>query len=460
MLRRRHGYNGDVTSVMTMRQRQAIFWLGSYLLLVLMPLFILLLAPVPAKQGFWWDAGIGLGFSALIMLVMQFFITARLKRPAAPFGMDVIYYFHRYLGYALLAVVLGHPLLLVIANPAIVTDFQLSSLSWAIVSGMLALALMLIVVAVSAWRKQLRIPYDIWRLTHLLLALGVAGLALVHLWTIDYYSATPAVAGLWVIIALSLPLVGIQVRLIRPWQLVRRPWTVTDIAEEQGDCWTLTLTPDGHQGLSFLPGQFAWLSLGHSPLAMQEHPFSIASAPRRDGSLQFTIKELGDFTNDIGKTQKGQRAYVDGPYGVFSYDRHPGAPGYVFIAGGIGIAPLIGMIQALADRGDQRHHVMFSAHSEWQRIPRRDELLALSKRLNLTLVFVLEDPPNLDDMPDCHGESGYITLEMLKTYLPDEFQHYQYFMCGPLPMLNAVRDSLDKLQVPATQIHSELFDMA
>src|SRR5690554_3534372 len=139
---------------MTTRQRQAVFWLGSYLLLVLMPLFVLLLAPVPAKQSFWWDVGIGLGFSALIMLVMQFFITARLKRPAAPFGMDVIYYFHRYLGYALLAVVLSHPLLLVLGNPAIVTDFQLSSLSWAIVSGMLALGLMLIVVAVSVWRKR------------------------------------------------------------------------------------------------------------------------------------------------------------------------------------------------------------------------------------------------------------------------------------------------------------------
>lgn len=452
--------SGATALVITTRQRHAVFWLTSYLLLVLAPLFFLLLAPVPAKQGFWWDAGIGLGFSALIMLVMQFFITARLKRPAAPFGMDVIYYFHRYLGYALLVVVLSHPLLLVIGNPAIITDFQLSSLSWAIVSGMLALGGILIVVAVSVWRKQLRIPYDIWRLTHLLLALAAALLAFIHMWTIDYYSGTPAVAWLWLVIALFLPLVGIQVRLIRPWQLTRRPWSVTNIAEEKGNCWTLTVTPNGHSGLNFQPGQFVWLSLGHSPFAMQEHPFSIASAPREDGSLQFTIKELGDFTDNIGETEKGQRAYVDGPYGVFSCDRHPDAPGYVFVGGGIGIAPLLGMIQALADRKDQRRHVMFSAHSEWARIPRRDELLELSKRLNLTLVFVLEDPPNLDDVPDWHGESGYITLDMLKKYLPDGFENYQYFMCGPLPMLNAVRESLDELQVSPPQIHSELFDMA
>lgn len=445
---------------MTTRQRQAVFWLGSYLLLVLTPLFILLLAPVPAKQGFWWDVGIGLGFSGLIMLVMQFFITARLKRPAAPFGMDVIYYFHRCLGYALLIVVISHPVVLAIGNPAIITDFRLSSLSWAIISGMLALAAMLVVVAVSVWRKQLRIPYDVWRLSHLLLALTAVLLALTHMWTIDYYSATPAVRWLWVLVVLSLPLIVLQVRLIRPWHLARRPWTVTEVVEEQGNCWTLTLKPTQHAGLNFQPGQFAWLSLGHSPSAMQEHPFSIASAPREDGSLRFTIKELGDFTNRIGETEIGQRAYIDGPYGVFSCDRHPDAPGYVFVGGGIGIAPLLGMIQALADRGDKRRHIMFSAHSEWSRIPRRDELLELSKRLNLTLVFVLEDPPSLNDVPDWHGESGHITLDMLKRYLPDGFEEYQYFMCGPQPMLTAVRESLEKLQVSPAQLHSELFEMA
>jgi len=434
--------------------RQAIFWLGTYIALVMTPLVVLLLAPAPAKGGFLWDMGIALGFSGLIMLVLQFFITARLRQPAAPFGMDVIYYFHRCLAYALLAVVLAHPILLVISNPAVITDFSLQSLSWAISSGVLAMGLLLLVVVSSVWRKQLRLPYDIWRVLHLLLSITVVVLAFSHMWTINYYSATPAVKALWVVIALSLPLIVIQVRLIRPIRLTRTPWQVAQVIEEAGDCWTLTLKPDAHDGMDFQPGQFCWLSIDHSPLSMQEHPFSIASAPQPDGSLQFTIKALGDFTNTIGETAPGTRVYVDGPYGIFSCDRHPEAPGLVFVGGGIGIAPLIGMLQGLAQRGDTRPHVLFSAHSEWDRIPRRDEILAIAEQINLTVVPVLESPPEGWD-----GESGYITTEMLKRHLPENYRDYEMFLCGPQVMLDAVRGCLDELKVSPTQVHSELFDM-
>ncbi len=435
--------------------RPAAFWLGAYLLLVLAPLLALLLAPTPAKGGFWWDLGIALGFAGLIMLVLQFFITARLHRPAAPFGMDVIYYFHRCLAYALLAVVLAHPLLLVAANPAIVTQFSLRALSWSIVSGMLALGLMLLLVASSVWRKALRLPYDIWRLLHLLMALAVVALAFAHLWSIGYYSATPALTGLWLLIALGLPLIVLQVRLLRPLRLLRHPWRLRDIREERGNCWTLTLEPEGHPGIDFMPGQFCWLSIGHSPLVMQEHPFSIASAPRDDGSLQFTIKELGDFTNHIGDTPPGTRVYVDGPYGVFSCDRYPNAPGYVFIGGGIGTAPLLGMLQALAQRGDPRHHVFLAAHSEWERIPRRDEMLDLRQRMNLNVVPVLESPP-----AGWEGESGYIDAEILRRHLPTDYRERVFFLCGPQVMLDAVQGSLAQLGVPRHHIHRELFDMA
>src|SRR5690606_28869609 len=109
----------------------------------------------------------------------------------------------------------------------------------------------------------------------------------------------------------------------------------------------------------------------------------LASAPRPDGAVQFTIKELGDFTRQIGGTQPGARAWVDGPHGVFSCERYPEAPGYVFIGGGIGIAPLLGMLQALAERGDKRPHLLFAAHSQFDRIPRREELVAWAARLNL-----------------------------------------------------------------------------
>ena len=78
-------------------RRRAYFWLGMYTLATVLPLLALLLSRVPPRGGLLQELALGLGLVALAMLVMQFFLTARLRRITAPFGIDVIYYFHRYL---------------------------------------------------------------------------------------------------------------------------------------------------------------------------------------------------------------------------------------------------------------------------------------------------------------------------------------------------------------------------
>lgn len=127
------------------------------------------------------------------------------------------------------------------------------------------------------------------------------------------------------------------------------------MTEGRGDAWTLALEPDGWPGLKdFSPGQFAWLNLESSPFALSDHPFSISSAPTALPRIELTIKALGDFTSQIGNTPVGLRAWVDGPYGVFTPDRYPDASGLVFVAGGIGITPVMSMLRALADQQDRR----------------------------------------------------------------------------------------------------------
>jgi NAD(P)H-flavin reductase len=46
---------------------------------------------------------------------------------------------------------------------------------------------------------------------------------------------------------------------------------------------------------------------------LTQHPFSFSSSPERDGRIQMTIKELGDFTGTVGSIAPGTRAYLDGP---------------------------------------------------------------------------------------------------------------------------------------------------
>jgi predicted ferric reductase len=430
-------------------------WGAVYVALTSAPLVALLLATMPAKGSYTWEVGIALGFAGMTMLVVQFVLTARWRSAVAPFGIDVVYYFHRYIAYVLIVVVLAHPILLLAADPGLFARVDPRSGSWPLQSGLAATAVLLGLVATSAWRKRLRLPYGLWRPLHLVLALVAVGLGFAHMRAIAYYSAAPGVRILWSVIGASLLAIVLTVRVLRPLWLLRAPYRVERVAADRGNVSVLQLRPEGHTGFQFQPGQFAWLSLGASPFAMQEHPFSIASAPAADGALDFMIKALGDFTASVAVIPPGARAYVDGPYGAFSIDRYSGADGYVLIAGGIGVAPMIGMLRALAARGDRRRHLLLSAHSRWDRVPAREALAGLREQLDLELVFVLEEAH-----ATWSGERGRITLDMLDRYLPAERQRYEYFICGPQPMSRAVEEALHALGIPLARMHTELFDMA
>lgn len=431
-----------------------LFWLGVYLTLVLAPLFVLLLGPTPPGLGFWRDLSMALGFAGLAMMGVQFVLTARFRHATAPFGIDIIYYFHRYIGIVLLLVVIAHPVLVIADNPATLAFLNPFAGPWPMSAGVIAMLALIGVVIASLWRKTLGIAYEPWRVTHTAFSVTAVALALVHIEGVQYYLASPWQRLLWRVFALSLVAVVCYVRVVRPWQLATRPYRVTAVARERGDAWTLTLAPHGHRGFSFQPGQFAWLTLGGSPFLMQEHPFSFSSSPVLPGGrLEFTIKELGDFTRTIGSVPQGAVAFVDGPYGAFTIDRHP-APGYVFIAGGIGIAPIMSMLRSLAESGDRRPLLLVYAYRRWERLTFREAIADLQSRLNLTVVFVLEEPPD-----QWHGERGWITREVLDRHLPEDRLLRSVFVCGPEAMTQAIERQLHGLGIPASHVHSELFEL-
>jgi predicted ferric reductase len=69
---------------------------------------VLLIGPLPPGAGLWWDFSMALGFAAMAMMSMQFALTARFRRATAPFGIDIIYYFHRYVGVIAFGLLLAH----------------------------------------------------------------------------------------------------------------------------------------------------------------------------------------------------------------------------------------------------------------------------------------------------------------------------------------------------------------
>lgn len=432
----------------------AVLWLAGYLLLVLAPLLVLLLDPLPPGSGFWWDFSMALGFAAMSMMGVQFLLTARFRRATAPFGIDIIYSFHRYLAIITWFLIVAHYCIIRLENAAVLQPLNPLAAPWHMTAGRMAIVLLTLIIISSLWRKPLRIHYDQWRILHIGLAITIFLLALGHIQGVGYYISAPARHALWTGYTVLWMLLIVYVRLIKPWNMHNKPYRVAEVRQEHDNCWTLSLAPVNHQGMSFKPGQFAWLSLRASPWQVKEHPFSISSSATQNERVELTIKGLGDFTCTINQTQVGETAYLDGPYGIFSIDQYPAAPGFVFIAGGVGVAPIMSMLRTLADRQDARPLWLIYGNRCRDHIIFREELEILTTRLNLQVIHVLKEPPDSWD-----GETGIITPTLLKKVLPDNTRQYEYFLCGPQPMSQSVQQGLRELQVPLGNIHNELFDL-
>jgi predicted ferric reductase len=433
--------------------RAALAWLSAYVIVVVAPLFALLPGPA-AGRGFPWDLSMALGYAAMSMFGVQFWLTARFKRATAPFGIDIVYYFHRYLALFALALALVHVIVLAAAHPAAIA-WDPREAPAHVAAGMLSLVLLVTVAVLSIARQRLRIAYEPWRWTHALLATLGFALAAWHLFGSGRYLDTAWKQALWAAYLGFWAALIVHVRLVRPWGVLRRPWRVQVVRPEHGQVWTLVLEPAAERTppLHFSPGQFAWLTLRASPLAMREHPFSLASSSDSPRRVELSIKALGDFSASIGSVQPGETAWLDAPYGTFGVDRCPHAQSLVFVAGGIGIAPILSMLRTLADRADRRPMLLVYGNRVWNRVAFREEVDALARRLDLRIVHTLLEPP-----ADWRGEQGFVTQAVLARHLPPAGQRCEVFICGPTPMTTQVEQALAALKLPPSHVHSEIFD--
>jgi len=436
------------------RLAQAALWIGVYLVLVLAPVFVLLADPSPPSGPFGIELSVALGFASLGMMGMQFLLTARFRHAAAPFGTDILYYFHRYLGYLILAVLAVHAGVFVVEDPAVLAGLDPSSLSRPLALGVAAFLAAAILVASSVGREALGLRYEGWRILHAVLAVVAVGGGLLHALDYGTHTSTVWARTFWTAYGVAGVALLAFVRVVKPWRARREPWRVTENRDEAGDTVTLALEPVGHEGMSYRAGQFAWLTLGDSPFAMAEHPFSFSSTPGDAPRVEFTIQAVGDFTRRAVDAEEGAVAYLEGPHGIFTVEDHP-APGYVFLAGGIGIAPIMSILRDRAKRGDDRPFLLLYATRTAEGAVFRDELDRLSRELELRVVHVVEEPP-----PDWQGPEGLIDAELLDRHLPGEpgeRARRHYFMCGPEAMQSALEKQLEALGVDSSHVHTEIF---
>jgi predicted ferric reductase len=430
------------------------FWISIYLLIVLVPVFLMLVPPVPSGRGFWLEFSVALGFAGLTQIAVQFVLIARFKGVTAPYGIDVILQYHRQIAILAVAALLVHPLIIVIDNPSRLKLLNPLGGNWASRSGWISVAALLAIVVSSLFREKLKINYEWWRFSHLALGVIAIAFAQLHVSLAGLYTNTAWKQAIWIVIAAAMVGLVVYLRLLKPaWQRGYR-WRVVEVRPELGGTSSLVLEAVGHDGIRFMPGQFAWIKLARSPFTLEEHPFSFSSSAERGDRLEFGIKALGDFTAELAEVSPGTRAFLDGPHGAFSIDRYQSA-GYVFIAGGIGITPFMSCLRTMAERRDPRPVVLIYAAKTWDDLAFREDLERLKESLELTVVYILEEPPD-----DWAGESGFITPEIMERAVPKERFPRYYFICGPPPMMEAARNAATDAGVPDTFIQMEKFNLA
>ena len=209
----------------------------------------------------------------------------------------------------------------------------------------------------------------------------------------------------------------------------------------------LVLRPEGG-GIRHEAGQFVYLSPLDETLAAgrgEEHPYTIASAPS-DSRLRIGIKDLGDASHALQAVTPETRVLVEGPYGDFFGRRFPERD-MLWLGGGIGITPFVGGARDLATGAGPggNVHLFYLANDE-TRAYYREELEAIAERhagFTFTAHF--------------YRDLGPLTEAFLREHCPD-FTAREIHLCGP-PAMNAHLQRLLAGQgVPASRIHSEVFD--
>ncbi len=385
----------------------------------------------------------GLLFAALglTLLFFQFVFASRVKFIEAGFGLDKMMRWHRLFGRLGLALILLHASFIVYYRLSVFGDTFFSVF---ILAGIIALLGLMVTGALASQYRRIGLAYETWRNIHLFNYL-LFPVALVHV----FYQTTPGslLSYLWILLALLYPLILVY-RLIRIISVKMNPYEVSEVRQESEKIWTLFFKG---KEIDYKPGQFLFLQLLRKGKRSSAHPFTISNSPTRR-ELSVTPKILGDFTLSIKDTRVGDKAFIDAPYGVFSFLNQP-LKDLVFIAGGIGITPFISMLRYIYDQNLDHKITLYWVNRSERNLCFIDELQKMEKELEDFKVVLV-----MTDQPDWPGEKGRLNAQFMKEYLGN-MEEKAFFICGPPAMSEEIARELKELGILQSNIHREIFEL-
>lgn len=213
------------------------------------------------------------------------------------------------------------------------------------------------------------------------------------------------------------------------------PAVITGIRQETSETKTYILEfVEQNRNLEFVPGQFNMVSL----LGFGEGPFSITSSPLQNNYFEHTIRLVGSLTTALHRLGVGDTVGIRGPYGrgwpVDSIKNKD----LIIIAGGVGLAPLRGLINLIIENRNDfgAVEIMYgsrtpgslvftSDYDNWRATP------------NMRLFLTVDEAPEGIEWPHSQG----VVTNLLDFSMIDPANALA-FMCGPEIMMRFIARSL------------------
>jgi ferredoxin-NADP reductase len=227
---------------------------------------------------------------------------------------------------------------------------------------------------------------------------------------------------------------------------------VITVIRETEDITTFRLARP--EGFEFSAGQFLTVrvNVDGQPVV---RCYTISSAPEATGYLEISVKRQGLLSGTLHATiRPGSMVSIRAAAGAFTYPKGDDRP-LVLLAGGVGITPMICMLRHAVQADPNRPvTLLYSVHTQ-RDIAFRDELWLLDRRNpQIKTVITTTRGPHATEYL-----SGRIDGRMLQEQV-DNLRNNIFMICGPGPMIEAIKKTLAELGVPESQVRSEAFEAA
>jgi len=295
---------------------------------------------------------------------------------------------------------------------------------------------------ITSYKKaRARMSYETWWTVHLYTYLAIALSFMHQVLTGPMFIGHPLNRFFWNVLYLAVAATLITWRFAIPViRSLRLGLKVEQVIKEGPGVFSIIMKGRNVDSLGAQGGQFfGWrfLTKGHWFIS---HPYSLSAAPTKK-YLRVTVKDLGDHSGSVTFIKPETRVFLEGPYGAFTAGR--ASKGHVtLIGGGVGITPIRAIMEEFPPNVEV--DVIFRA-SKKEDLVLKEELDYLAEERGARVHYLI-GPRSEHPM-----DAEYI-MRIVRT-----FRDSDVYICGPTPLVDAVREAARNVGIPKNRFHDEAF---